>query len=96
MKAAEGKKDADAIIKWSAQTPQLAKKAVGNPKAEREEVDYAKQVDTYTEYALYLAALQSADPQKVMVLSDSLEKRNPESHAEGRRVRRACLWPKSI
>ena len=79
LKAAEGKKDADAIIKWSAQTSQLAKKAVGNPKAEREEVDYAKQVDTYTEYALYLAALQSADPQKVMVLSDSLEKRNPDS-----------------
>ena len=79
LKAAEGKKDADAIIKWSAQTSLLAKKAANSPKAEREEVDYAKQVDTYTEYALYLAALQSTDPQKAMLLSDTLEKRNPDS-----------------
>jgi len=86
LKAAEAKKDADAIVKWSAVTSQIAKKAVASPKREgqdaeewKQAVDYAKQVDTYTEYALYLAALQSADPQKVMQLSDALEKRNPQS-----------------
>ena len=86
LKAAEAKKDAEAIMKWSAQTSQIAKKAVQSPKREGEDaeerkqaVDYAKQVDTYTEYALYLAALQSTDPKKVMVLADTLEKRNPNS-----------------
>ena len=86
LKAAEGKKDAAAIIKWSAQTSGIAKKVVASPKREGEDaeewkqaVDYAKQVDTYTEYALYLAALQSPDPQKAMLLADTLEKRNPDS-----------------
>jgi len=86
LKAAEAKKDADAIIKWSAHTSQIARKVAASPKREGEDgeewkhaVDYAKQVDTYTEYALYLAALQSPDPQKVMLLSDTLEKRNPDS-----------------
>jgi len=86
LKAAEGKKDADAIMKWSAQTSQIALKIVGEPKKDGEDaeewkqaVDYAKQVNTYTEYALYLAALQSTDPQKVMLLTETLEKRNAES-----------------
>lgn len=86
LKSAEAKKDADAIMKWSAHTSQIAKKVVKSPKREGEDaeewkqaVDYARQVDTYTEYALYLAALQLPDPQKAMLLSDTLEKRNPDS-----------------
>ncbi|MEP6534553.1 MAG: hypothetical protein ABJF23_04505, partial [Bryobacteraceae bacterium] len=86
LKAAEAKKDADGIMKWSAATSQIARKVVKSTKREGEDaeewkqaVDYAKQVETYTEYALYLAALQSTDPAKVMALADALEKRNPES-----------------
>jgi hypothetical protein len=86
LKAAEGMKDAEAVIKWSAQTSQIARKIVKGPKPAGEDaeewkqaVDYAKQVDTYTEYALYLAALQSADPQKVILLTGTLEERNPDS-----------------
>jgi tetratricopeptide (TPR) repeat protein len=86
LKAAEGKKDAQAILKWSGQTSQIARKIVNDPKPAGEDaeewkqsVDYAKQVDTYTEYALYLAALQSADPQAVMMFTGTLEQRNPQS-----------------
>lgn len=86
LKSAEGKKDIAAIMKWSAQTSQIARKVVALPMRDGEDaeewkqaVDYAKQVDTYTEYALYLGALQSTDPQLVMALADNLEKRNPDS-----------------
>jgi tetratricopeptide (TPR) repeat protein len=86
LKAAEAKKDVDAILKWSAQTSLIAKKIVKASKREgddaeewKQAVDYAKQVDTYTEYALYLAALQSTDPRKVILLTETLEQRNPDS-----------------
>jgi hypothetical protein len=86
LKAAEGKKDADAILQWSDKTSELARKAATAPKREgdgdeeyKQAVDYAKQVDTYAEYSLYSAALQSGDPQKTMLLVDALEKRNPKS-----------------
>jgi hypothetical protein len=86
LKAAEKKQDADAILKWSNATSAAARKAAaGSKPADMEEadwkhaVDYAKQVDTYTEYALYAGALQSADPAKVLMLGDALEQRNPNS-----------------
>jgi tetratricopeptide (TPR) repeat protein len=40
-------------------------------------VDYAKQVDTYSEYALYAAALSSTDPKTTIELSEMLMARNP-------------------
>src|SRR3954468_9329266 len=58
LKAAEGKQDAAGIIKWSAATSQIARKTAAAPQSAGEDaaewkqaVDYAKQVDTYTEYA---------------------------------------------
>ena len=41
--------------------------------------DWAKQVNTYTEYAVYAAALQTTDPKKKIELVESLEQRNPSS-----------------
>ncbi len=43
------------------------------------EVDYARQVDTYSEYALYAAALESRDPKTTIELGEMLNQRNPKS-----------------
>jgi hypothetical protein len=85
LKAAEAKKDALLIKKYSAMASAAARKMAATPKpAEadeveswKSEVDYAKQVDTYTEYALYAAALESRDPKLTIELAEMLQQRNP-------------------
>src|SRR4051794_15860036 len=86
LKASEAKKDADGVLKWSGVTSGIARKTLGSPKSSDQSdeefahaVDFAKQVDVYTEYSLYATALQEADPQKAMKLADALEQRNPKS-----------------
>jgi tetratricopeptide (TPR) repeat protein len=86
LKASEAKKDADGVLKWSSVTSDIAKKTVAAPKGAGQSdeefahaVDFAKQVDTYTEYSLYATAAAEQDPQKVMKLADALENRNPNS-----------------
>lgn len=86
LKAAEKKNDPDAVIKWSAATSAAAKKTVAAPKpADADEdtwkksIDYAKQLDTYSEYAVYASALQTQDPAKVLALGDALEAHNKDS-----------------
>ncbi len=87
LKAAEAKKDPDAILKWSNATSAVARKIAASPKPQDEDdvetwksdVDFAKQLDIYTEYSLYAAVLQSPDPQKRIMLAEALEKRNPDS-----------------
>jgi len=87
LKAAEAKKDPDAIIKWSAATSAAARKVVASKQptdadeveAWKKSVDYAKQVDTYTEYSLYAAAVGTTDPRKRIELGDALSTRNPKS-----------------
>jgi hypothetical protein len=85
LKAAEAKKDAAAVIKWSGETSRIARKTVASTKPSsgeeewRQAVDYAKQVDTYTEYSLYAAALASTDPAKAMDLVEALQARNGKS-----------------
>jgi tetratricopeptide (TPR) repeat protein len=81
LKAAEAKNDPDAVIKWSAETSRLARKEVAKPKPGhgKEQVDYAKQVDTYAEYSIFATALKTTDPVRVVALVESLEQRNPES-----------------
>lgn len=86
LKAAETKKDVELIKKWSATTSNNARKMANAPKpadadaAEswKSQVDYAKQVDTYSEYALFSAALQSRDPKVVIDLAETLGQRNPK------------------
>jgi hypothetical protein len=87
LKAAELTKDPTAVLKWSAKTSELARKVVATPQpAESAEVenwkarvDYAKQVDTYTEYSLYALPLQITDPKQQIVLLEALQQRNPQS-----------------
>lgn len=87
LKAAELKKDPDLVLKWSNQTAELAQKVVASPKPQdsddvenwKARVDYASQVNTYTEYSLYAMALQTADPKKQVMLLEALQQRNPKS-----------------
>ena len=87
LKAAEMKKDPDQVKKWSAKTAALAQKVVASPQPKEEDqvenwkarVDYAKQVNTYTEYSLYAMALQTPDPKKQAELLEALQQRNPKS-----------------
>ncbi len=87
LKAAELKKDPDMVLKWSAKTSELAQKVVASPQPKEEDqvenwkarVEYAKQVNTYTEYSLYAMALQTPDPKKQVALLEALQQRNPKS-----------------
>jgi len=86
VKAAEAKKDPDAVRQWAVRSSDLARKGVQTPKAQDEDgdafkqrVDFAKQVDTYTEYALYAAALQAPEAAKRAELLKALDQRAPES-----------------
>lgn len=86
LKALEANKDPDNVKKWSAITSGIARKTInGSQPADagadewKQKVDYAKQVDTYCEYALYAAALASQNPAKTGELVEALEQRNPQS-----------------
>jgi len=87
LKAAEAKKDPDLIRKWSNQTSQIAQKVIQSPQPKdadevdtwKRSVDFAKQLDTYTEYSLFSGAMQTQDPRKRIDLADALSARNPKS-----------------
>src|SRR5579864_7508663 len=87
LKASEAKKDPDLVKKWSATTAALAQKAIASPQPKDEDavedwkkhVDYAKQVNTYSEYAVYAMAMQTTDARKKADLIEALQERNPKS-----------------
>jgi len=84
LKAAEGKGDPDLVSKWSAKTSENAHKVLADNKAPADEegkqrVEFAKESDTYSEYALSAAAVKVQDPKKVVELVGQLEQRNPKS-----------------
>jgi|HubBroStandDraft_5_1064220.scaffolds.fasta_scaffold158445_2 hypothetical protein len=87
LKAAEMKKDPDLVLKWSARTAALAQKVVASPQPTNADevenwkarVDYARQVNTYTEYSLYAMALGTVDSAKQVMLIEALQQRNPKS-----------------
>jgi tetratricopeptide (TPR) repeat protein len=91
LKAAEAKKDPDQVKKWSDVTGPVAQKVIASPQPKDEDevedwkkrVDYAKQVNTYSEYSLYAMALQTADPRKKIALIEDLQQRNPQSQYLG-------------
>jgi hypothetical protein len=82
LKAAVAKGDVAETKKWSARTSELARKAIGSQKATddegKQQLEYAKQVDEYSEYALYVVALK-AMPKDEVDLVDTLIKQNPKS-----------------
>ncbi len=87
LKAAEAKKDTDGVKKWSATAAANAQKAAAKPKpADAEqadswkaEVEYAKSVQAYSDYALFSAAVQSRDPKVTIDLTETLTQRSPQS-----------------
>lgn len=82
LKAAEAKNDADGMRKWSARTSENARKITAKAPAdddEKQRAAYAKDLDTYTEFALSKAAAQVTDPAKRVEIVDQLEKQNPKS-----------------
>ncbi len=87
LKAAEGKKDAGLIKKYAGVASAAARKVASTAKPADEDeaaawaqaVDYAKQVDTYTEYSLYANAVQAATPDVRAELGEALIAQNPSS-----------------
>lgn len=91
LKAAEGKKDVDLVRKWAEKTSDIARKAAAAPQpgeadqveAWKQRVDYAKQVDTYTEYAIFAVALANPGSPKTVALYEALEQRYPKGQYLG-------------
>ncbi len=86
LKAAEGKKDSAAILKWGVATSEAAKKAIAEPKRAEESAEdhataatQAKQSAVYAEYALSATALGSTDAAMVIQFTEALEKQNVKS-----------------
>ena len=87
LKAAEAKKDIAQVLSFSQKTSVNARKMASAPQpTEADEVaswkssvDYAKQVDTYADYAIFRAAVESRDPNAVVQLAEALEQRSPQS-----------------
>lgn len=82
LKAAVAKEDIAETKKWSARTSEAARKAISAAKPTddegKQQLEYDKQVDEYSEYALYVVALK-AQPKDEVDLVDTLIKQNPKS-----------------
>lgn len=87
LKASEALKDLAAIRKWSALASANARKMAMAPQPKeaagvegwKNDVSYAKQVDTYSEYALFRVSVESRDPKAAIEFGEALEARNPNS-----------------
>jgi tetratricopeptide (TPR) repeat protein len=81
LKAAQEKKDAAEVEKWAGATSALARQIVAKTTSDEDKskADYARQVDKYTEYALYAMAMQTTDPAAIVKLVEALEKQNAQS-----------------
>jgi len=87
LKAAEAKKDLALIQKFSNQTFANGNKMASAPQPKeadqveswKQTVDYAKQVATYADYALFRAALESRDPKETIAIGENLLKRSAGS-----------------
>jgi len=87
LKAAEAKKDPATLIAWAGKVSAAARKVAATPKPKEEDevedwktaVDFARQLDIYTEYSLYALALQTVDVHQRILLTEALEKQNPDS-----------------
>lgn len=87
LKEAEAKKDPDGVLEWGEKTSQAARIVAASPKPDKADevelwtnaVDYAKQVDIYTEYSQFASAISGVPGGKIIALTESIEKRNPKS-----------------
>jgi tetratricopeptide (TPR) repeat protein len=83
LKAAVAKEDIDQAIKWSARTSESAGKIIASLKTpadadQKQQLEYANQVEEYAEYSLYVLALK-AQPKEVVALVDQMEKEDAKS-----------------
>lgn len=85
LKAAEAKKDAPLVKKWATNTSGIARRSVATAKRDGEEaddakarIDYAKQVATYADYALFNAALQPGNPAVTIEMAEALKAQSPD------------------
>ena len=86
LKQAEATKDAALVKKLAAEACALARQTIAAPSANAEldkeertrRVAYARDVETYTEYALFALAVQSP-PAVTVDLISTLEQQNPKS-----------------
>lgn len=92
LKAGETKHDLELIKKYSAQSSTLAHKmlAASQP-SDAEQVDtwkqeqaYAKQVDAYSEYALYRVCAESRDPKVTIEFGELIAQRYPAGQYAGK------------
>jgi tetratricopeptide (TPR) repeat protein len=87
LKAAEAKKDIALVQKFSDMTFANGTKMASAPQPKeadrveswKQEVDYAKQVATYADYALFRASVESRDPKLTIQLGEKLLARSPNS-----------------
>jgi tetratricopeptide (TPR) repeat protein len=85
--AAETKADPELTLQWAPRVSEMARKVAATPKPEEDRlleywtarVDYAKQLDVYTEYTFYAMALRARDPKTRIALGETLMGRSPES-----------------
>lgn len=83
LQAAVAKNDVEQTKKWSARTAEAAHKVTAGAKApanddDKHQLEYAKEVGEYADYALYVVALK-AQPKEEVDLIDTLIKQNPKS-----------------
>lgn len=86
LKEAEAKKDVEQVKKLAAETSALARQVLATPAPENEadkeawktRIDHARTIDVYTEYALYVTAIQAPAATTIDLLS-ALEQQNPKS-----------------
>jgi len=82
LRAAVTKNDVAETKKWSARTSEVARKTASAIKPSdddsKQQAEYAKQVNEYSEYALYVVALK-AQPKDAVDLVDTLMKQNIKS-----------------
>jgi hypothetical protein len=87
LKASEAKKDLALIRKYSDATYKSARKMAATPQPKeadqvdswKQQVDYAKQVAQYADYALFRAGIESRDPKVTIEMAEALAQRSPDS-----------------
>jgi regulator of sirC expression with transglutaminase-like and TPR domain len=78
LKAAEAQKNLALVRKYSDITFENAHKAAASSQA-KEEIDYAKQMAQYADYALFRVAAEQTDPKVTVELGERLSARSPDS-----------------
>ena len=92
LKAGEAKHDLELVKKYAALSSALARKMIATPQpadAEqvdtwKQEVEYAKQVDAYGEYALYKVFSESRDPKVTLEFGELIPQRYPNGQYAGK------------